>query len=1411
MEKNCKKCYLRNDQEVDFDELRLLSQYVPYKVVKLIGQAECCIFEQKTTEFKGTVVYFDIINFTPIIVNYLNTKRDIADLSDTFSEFYSVITETVRGFGGSIYQFAGDSILISFEKIKNETTVENFKRAFTAMLRTLELSDNYNSVSKDANGFSLKPKIGIATGSYSQILLGHKDLFVTPALLGQAVKNAISCEKQCKQQGIIIDSKTFEYAKKCGLESSFVEEEKFYRFNQVEESFFDNIIYPDYFDTEELFEKPFFYNRLLAFLNPVIRQHIENSFQGFAGEYKDITCVMVRFDGSFVKKLSSKVTEEFLSPLDSIFININNTACKYGGYCMKPDLSDKGIVFPVVFGTPYALEHKERNAILFSSEIIKTSKASEAITSVNIGVVTGTVYSGEFGGVIRKDYTTIGNSVNFASRLMVFGIEKSKFSILMDEDTKTSLENFCKTKTVSGITCKGYDGEQTAYEFTDFIEKNILYSKTMELFGRENEIQQLSKELEITLNSNPNFISITGDAGIGKTFLVENFLSREKEKDDNIQICQSICYQYEQNTPFFCWRAIIRQLMQLPDDLSDSIAELLVTSFFMEHFPEEENWVPSFLNILGYNIKESQNILDMEASVKQQNIFIIVTKIIKLFAKNPFVFVLENLQGCDVVSLKLLEYIRINLTDIKVLIIMVARNSEITKQFFQKNNIKNISLSPLSKESSILLAKFLLNMKTDNNSLVEKIVYSSEGNPFFIENIIRSLLESKTLIEDKDGTRYISENVKSIQNIEIPSSIQNIILSRLDSLKLEEQIVCKTASAIGRTFYSDCLRNILPEGISDLMLENALKDFETHNIISKNEDKSKEYVFNHVIMHDVIYETILDTTKKELNLMILAYLERKNQDNTYSIIEKLEYHAMEARDYEKIFLYASKAGEKAEAQASPTDAITHFTIAEDAWLKIETKKNTVSLFSLQLRLAEQFRIIGKYTEAETIFNKIIKECKEKTIYANALRGLGRCFQERGDFDSSVKTLELALKTLGKKAPKSMLAVYLTIVKEAIIQIFSYGLLKGKVKQYKNEKLEKIKIETDILCVLNKLYYFGLPEKIAWSSLANFNISLHTSASNKYNDITEPERLCLACGDYAVSLSSAGLKKLCINIFDKGSNLSQITDNQKVSHIFKARHAFFFLFYNQPDRSIELLEEACNYFRKISEQWELMTAEGALGQNYFLIGEFDKSLVAYEETEKLSIILHSSMHLGWAYNKVPFIKYITGKISAQEAISQLHEGIKQSSSVHDNMTLCIHYGHLAFIETKEKNFKEALKQAEKIMKENNLYKINIPHIKISYVNVVEAIYYASINGEIPKNKESSYIKMAEKALKAVTKISKNHEMLLGPAQRAKAMFALLCKNNDVAKVYYQNAIDFLQNSPYKWEYKNTIKFGQENNF
>jgi len=371
---------------------------------------------------------------------------------------------------------------------------------------------------------------------------------------------------------------------------------------------------------------------------------------------------------------------------------------------------------------------------------------------------------------------------------------------------------------------------------------------------------------------------------------------------------------------------------------------------------------------------------------------------------------------------------------------------------------------------------------------------------------------------------------------------------------------------------------------------------------------------------------------------------------------------------------------------------------------------------------------------------------------------------------------------------------MTIFREIVVQLVVFVFFRNEVTQAVGKKRDFAEMKTDILAVLTKMYYFGQTEKVVWACISNFNNAIRIKSIS--------EKWCYTVANYAITLMSGGFAPLALYYFDIANTTAVQSRSRTSNSIFKSRYAYYFLFYNQPLRSIEMLEDATNHFRSIGEMWELMTAVGALAQNYFLIANFEKSEKAYLECERVARKLNSPMHIGWTYNKVPFIRYLQGRFSASEAISMLTEGIAMSESLYDHMTLCIHYGHLAFIAEKENDVHSAIRYAKLIMRENRLYTVNIPHVKISYVNAVEALVFALESGR-PDIDQKGVLRLAEKALKYALEQGKAFYLIAGPAYRASARLYLFKKNGAQACTLCMEALVNLKNSPYEWEYANAM--------
>lgn len=1390
MNDDCVKCLLRSDQTIKSDEIPLMTQYIPFRLVRSIGEMPCCFFERKLEQLGGVVVYFDIVGFTPIVANHVNAGQDIGILSEIFRRYYSIVIETIKIMGGSVFQFAGDSILVCFERLYGESETDNWNRALSAMQLSLVRSEAFNSENSGANGFVLEPKIGIGYGSFYQILLGDRTRFITPVIAGDAVDEAVRSENACHGREIVIGKGARDFAQSIGMGDCFTERNGFWVLEALPEGFADGVERPSFCDEQLLFENPRYYNRINAFINPMIQHQIKTHFQGFLGEYREITCVMVRFEGKFIKTSDEFNLVEGYNNLNAVYELMQDKATRFGGFCTKPDLSDKGTVIPVLFGAPTALENKERNAMLFVEELLRVRDDRPFIESITVGVATGDVYCGEFGGYTRKDYSVVGSAINFAARLMMMPENNVAY---LDEATRKKTESLCDSDPTKKIFLKGFAAEQSVYRYVGPRKEKKAEKRRIGMVGREDELESLKRAYRAMLGKYVSFCPIIGDAGMGKSYLVENFLAWASAETGELSILSGSCYQYEETTLFFPWRSVIKSITGIYDSMSREEILAHISGLFREILPDVESiWIPYFLNMLGFDFGEDESMKEIDVGIKQERFFAFVYKLlIKYAQKDPVVLVIEDIHWSDAVSLRMLEYIMNGTGEARLMVIPVSRESDAILSFFRNHSSQVVSLKQLKVPAAKKLASLLLNMDREEDALLDKIVSTSDCNPFFIENIAQNMIENGVLVEGRDGKFFLSKDIKSIN---IPSSIQNIILSRLNSLLFEEQVVFKTASVIGRTFLSDILRAMVPEGITEYIFENALENFETHNLILREDERRAAYYFKHITIRDVVYNTILESTRKELNMMLLSYLENRYSDSINSVVERLEYHAGEAETWPKVYRYAMLSAVKSEKQFSNLDAIVHYMNALSAIRKIDVPDKEGKINEITLSLASAYRKCSNYDQALELYRSMLETETRIWHRAAILQGIGQCYQEQGKFDDAVQVLEEALAALGERAPKKKIATYASIAGELAIQVLAYVLGLKRAAQLTGERRLRAEMKADILCVLQKLYYFGKTEKIAWASVVNYNNVVRIASSQ--------DKWCIAVSNYAVTLVSGGFTKLGLWHFRNVNSVALRSKSRMANSIYKARYAYYFLFYNQPQRSIELLEDATNHFRSIGEMWELMTAVGALAQNYFLIAEFDKSERAYLECEKVARKLNSPMHIGWAYNKVPFIRYLQGKLDGDGATAMLVEGIAMSESVQDHMTLCIHYGHLASIALRERRVDEAVEYADGILRENRLYNVNIPHVKISYVNAVEALCFAAESGESGVGR-SRLLRRAAYALGKAMGQGKKFHLITGPALRAAARFELCRGRPERARVYCKQALAELRQSPYEWEYANTL--------
>ncbi|NLK46848.1 MAG: AAA family ATPase, partial [Treponema sp.] len=703
------------------------------------------------------------------------------------------------------------------------------------------------------------------------------------------------------------------------------------------------------------------------------------------------------------------------------------------------------------------------------------SKHLHFITSVNAGVASGTVYAGEFGASMRKDFTVVGNIINLAARLMMKAADREPFSFIADNRTAQKADEKCIFEKLPPIELKGFSTPQTVYKFDSKRQLLPKEREQNELFGREREKDFILKAYEECSKGKLYALAIVGDGGIGKSFLVETCTAYLEKKQPYLPMIYSYCYQYEQSTPFFLWRNLIGQLISLTEFLSDDEAYNHLHSLFEEYFPEELEWLPYVLGMMGFSCSKADEI-KMVPSLKLKHFFKLMYKLLSVFtAGAPAIFVLEDLHWCDAVSLEFFEYLLKEAKDFPLFLIALSRPDSKLNSFYKDNNIFVLELLPLDRNTVTELLLSLLNIDNPAEDFINRIVSSASGNPCFIEHVARNLKENRTLVPCETGKNKLA---KSVETIEIPSSIQTIILSRFNTLSFEEQVICKTASVLGTGFLPAALREIIPEGISDETLDKALVAFEENKIIVRGTEENPVCIFKDSTVRNTVYDTILEATKKELNSAVLESLEKHYEHNISAVVERLVYHAQEAKDYAKVFIYAFEAAEKAYKRFAITDSIAHYNVCLDAYRSGEVKDTEININKIYLKLANAYRKNSDYELAIKTFNMVLSSEKSPLLLAKTWHDLGKCYMEQGKFSTAIENFENALSYVGYHVPEKKIGIIWSNFKSSLMLLF------GKKRTLKpgTEKFRKTETRVKLFSTLTKAYVLTANEKLFWSGM-----------------------------------------------------------------------------------------------------------------------------------------------------------------------------------------------------------------------------------------------------------------------------------------------------------------------------------------
>jgi class 3 adenylate cyclase/tetratricopeptide (TPR) repeat protein len=638
------------------------------------------------------------------------------------------------------------------------------------------------------------------------------------------------------------------------------------------------------------------------------------------GERKQVTVMFCDMEG--FTQLSERLgPEEAYTIMDKIYEILIHKVHDYEG--TVNEFTGDGIM--ALFGAPIALEDAPQRAIRSAyaihremtkySEKIKQEKEKIPPIKMRIGIHTGPVVVGTLGNDLRVEFKAVGDTVNLASRME--GLAEPGSTYVTDEMYKLT-EGLFRCESLGEHAIKGKEGAVKAYRVIAPSTRRTRFDVSAErgltpFVGREREFELLLDGFERTKEGMGQAFSITAEAGVGKSRLLYEF--RKAVANEDVTFMEGKCLSYSRGVAYHPVIDILKSNFDIIEGDGDfEIREKLKRGLKILG-ADEASTLPYLLELLS--VKDSgvdTKTLSPEAR-KDRIIEALNRNVIKASEIRPLIMAVEDLHWIDKSSEDYLKALLDSIAGARVFLIFTYR-PEYVHTWGAKSYHSQITLNRLSNRESLAMVTHLLRTENIGSDLEELILEKTEGVPFFIEEFLKSLKDLK-IIERKDNTYHL---VKEIQAVAIPSTIQDVIMARVDTLPEDAKGLLQTGSVIEREFNYALVKHVSELSEKKLLsLLSVLKDAEV--IFERGIYPESTYIFKHALTQEVVYDSILTPKKKRLHEKIGNAIEELYKDNPHEHYGVLAEHFINSENFESGAKYCNLVGRKAEKAGALTDAI----------------------------------------------------------------------------------------------------------------------------------------------------------------------------------------------------------------------------------------------------------------------------------------------------------------------------------------------------------------------------------------------------------------------------------------------------------------------------------------------------------
>jgi len=580
--------------------------------------------------------------------------------------------------------------------------------------------------------------------------------------------------------------------------------------------------------------------------------------------------------------------------------------------------------------------------------------------AMRIGINTGPVLLGEVG--TTGEFTAMGDTVNTASRLEHAA---PVGGILISHDTYQHVRGVFDIQPQDPLQVKGkveplqvYVVERARAQAFRMDRRGVEHIETR-MIGREAEMKQLQDTLYTAIEDGERqMLTVVAEAGVGKSRLLYEYERWVNQQPENLTVFKGRANQEIQNLPHSLLRTLFAFRFQIKEsDRAEVVREKLERGIAEQLGADDRGQMKAHFigQSLGFDFSNSphlQGVLEDTRQVHNRTLIYLTEFFAAAAGKNPVLIFWEDIHWADDSSLDVINHLALKSPHQRLQIVCLTRPSlfERRPHWGEGQGFHHrLDLRPLSKwDSRRLVAEILQKVEAVPAELRDEIVNRAEGNPFYVEELIKMLIEDGVIIAGDAQWRVEPDRLARMR---VPPTLTGILQARLDSLPAVERTILQQASVIGRAFWDQAVARInqsAGDNIDDQQVIPTLSALREREMVFRREtsafEGAQEHLFKHAVLRDVTYESVLMRARRVFHALAAEWLIEKSGDRISEHAGLIADHLELAGQTEQAVIYLRKAGEEAAKQYANREAIAYYSRA----LKLTPETNLMERYTLLL-------------------------------------------------------------------------------------------------------------------------------------------------------------------------------------------------------------------------------------------------------------------------------------------------------------------------------------------------------------------------------------------------------------------------------------------------------------------------------